>query len=307
MYDLISKGPQGVLKKGWSAQVDDYAIANDWAQQGNVLVVGDSAGGVFGFEGSSGSTLWKQSGSHDGGLLAIKMHPDGNKFATVGQDGRLLIWNAIDGDIIHNIKIGNSWAESLEWSTDGKWLAISMSRYVHVYSVDGYEAWRSSKHPSTVSAIAWSGSKEIATACYGQVTFLDASTGDLQQKFEWKGSLVSMVLSPDKDVVACGSQDNTVHFWRRSTSQDSMMSGYPGKPSILEFDKAGKVLATSGGESVTVWSFDGKGPEGTNPGMLKLHIKPITALSFASSGLVLASGARDGAVFVWDLKSNGNG
>jgi WD40 repeat protein len=137
--------------------------------------------------------------------------------------------------------------------------------------------------------------------------FFDAPTGELRQKLEWKGSLVSMVLSPDGDIVACGSQDNSVHFWRRSTEQDSMMAGYPGKPSALAFNDTGTLLATGGGEAVTVWSFQGDGPEGTRPGVLDLHVQPITNLAFAHRGMRLASGARDGAVVVWALRSNGEG
>ena len=66
---------------------------------------------------------------------------------------------------------------------------------------------------------------ELATACYGQVQFLDGVSGNLIQKLEWKGSLVSIALSSDSDVVACGSQDNSVHFWRRSSGNDSKNVG----------------------------------------------------------------------------------
>ncbi len=168
------------------------------------------------------------------------------------------------------------------------------------------EVWRSDSHPSTVSAIAWS-RRELATACYGQATFFDASTGAARQKLEWQGSLVSMVLSPDGGIVACGSQDNSVHFWRRATGHDSMMSGYPVKPSALAFNDTGTLLATGGGEAVTAWSFRGKGPEGTRPGVLKFHVEPITTLTFAPGALRLASGACDGAVVVWALQRNGRG
>ena len=51
----------------------------------------------------------------------------------------------------------------------------------------------------------------------------------------------------------------------------------------------------------------GDGPEGTAPGELEIHIQPITTLSFAHSGVRLASGARDGAVIVWSLGNTGNG
>ena len=140
----------------------------------------------------------------------------------------------------------------------------------------------------------------MATACYGRV-FLDALTGEVKQKLEWKGSLF-LILSPDGDVVACGSQDKSVHFWRRSTGQDSMMHGYPSKPTNLSFDHTGTLLATGGSEIVMVWSFQGDGPEGTYPGELNFHKKPISALTFQKQKRRLASGCRDG-VIVWSLKA----
>ncbi|MEN0061188.1 MAG: hypothetical protein AAGA48_03505 [Myxococcota bacterium] len=305
MPDLTADRPMGVLRTGWSAEVGDYAIAGGWARAGRVLVVADAAGGIYGFDSKAGATLWQ--GTHDEGVMAMAIHPDGETFATAGQDGRVLIWSASEGQVTKVVELGNGWVEHVAWSPDGRWLAAAISRRVHVFDAEGEEAWRSEAHPSTVSAIAWSGSQELATACYGRVAFFEASSGELGQKLEWKGSLVSMVLSPDGDIVACGSQDNTVHFWRRSTEQDSMMSGYPGKPSALAFDESGTLLATGGGETVLVWSFEGDGPEGTRPGVLKVHVQSITTLAFAHAGMRLASGARDGAVVVWGLQSDGDG
>ena len=91
------------------------------------------------------------------------------------------------------------------------------------------------------------------------MTFFNGSTVELRQKLEWQGSLVSMVFSSDGDIVAYGSQDNTVHFWRRSTKQDSMMSGYPAKPSALAFDDTGTLLATGGGGGGNGLELPGKG------------------------------------------------
>ena len=85
------------------------------------------------------------------------------------------------------------------------------------------------------------------------------------------------------------------------------MSGYPGKPAVLAFDEAGMLMATSGGESITVWCFEGDGPEGTRPGVLKLHVQMITALAFTRRGRRLASGSRDGGVAVWDVRADGEG
>ena len=307
MSELSADGPRGVLRPGWAAEVGDYAIAGGWTARGEALVVGDTAGGVYAFDGKSGATIWAQREVHQGGVLAVAMHPRRHAFATAGQDGRVLVWSAAEGQVSQAIEVGSDWVENVAWSPDGQWLAASCSRQVCTYDADGAQVWRSPDHPSTVSAIAWSGVEELATACYGRVAFFDASTGEPRQKFEWQGSLVSMVLSPDGDIVACGSQDNTVHFWRRSTEEDSMMSGYPAKPSALAFDDTGTLLATGGGQAVTVWSFRGKGPEGTRPGVLDVHVEPVTTLAFAPGVTRLASGARDGGVVVWSLRKNGHG
>ena len=304
---MTRANPRGVLRRGWSVAVGDYAIGGGWTLHGEAVVVGDAAGGVYAFDGKSGATIWTQRGVHEGGVLAVAIHPNRPEFATAGQDGRVLVWSAAEGRVSLAIEVGNGWVENVAWSPDGTWLAASCSRQVHTYGADGAKVWRSPDHPSTVSAIAWSGAAELATACYGRVAFFDASTGELRQKLEWMGSLVSMVLSPDGDVVACGSQDNSVHFWRRSTEQDSMMSGYPAKPSALAFDATGTLLATGGGDAVTVWSFRGSGPEGTRPGVLKHHAQTVTALAFARRGMRLASGARDGGVAVWSFGRDGQG
>ena len=307
MSDLNPGSPMGVLIPSWSEEVGDYAIAGGWIRRGEALVVGDAEGGVYAFDGESGAIAWERPRMHEGGVLAMAVHPSGSAFATAGQDGRVLIWSAAEGQVSRALDVGSGWVENVAWSLDGQRLAASCSRQVRVYDADGAEVWQSGDHPSTVSAIAWSSVGELATACYGRASFFDAASGELRQKLEWQGSLVSMVLSPSGDIVACGSQDNTVHFWRRSTEQDSMMSGYPGKPSALAFDKTGTLLATGGGETVTIWSFRGRGPEGTQPGVLQLHVQPITTLAFAPKAMRLASGCREGAVAVWSLQRNGKG
>ena len=97
MSSINRKVPEGVLRVGWSEQVADYAIAGGWTSNGEELIVGDSAGGVSGFEGKSGTLKWSQSAGHRDGVLAISMRPNSKEFVSAGQDGRLIIWDALDG------------------------------------------------------------------------------------------------------------------------------------------------------------------------------------------------------------------
>ena len=298
---------KGVLRNNWNAEVEDYVIGCEWADEGNILLVGNVAGGVSALEGETGNILWHKSKTHDGNLLAISVNPNGKLFATSGQDGCILIRETAGGAVIETIQLGKGWVEHLEWSQDGISLAASISKNVHVFDYKGQEKWRSEQHSSTISALAWSRNDELATACYGKVAFHDVIRNKINQSLEWKGSLISMELSADGNIVACGSQDNTVHFWRRSTGEDSMMSGYPGKPRNLAFNSSGKLLATGGHEIITVWSFENNGPEGTTPGQLECHESFVSMLSFAPHGNRLASGARDGSIAIWGLMSDGHG
>ena len=117
--------PKGVLRRGWSAAVGDYAIAGGWTLRGEALMVGDAAGGVYAFDGESGAAAWERPGAHDGGVLAVAIHPSGAVFATAGQDGRVLIWSAAEGQVSRAIDVGSGWVENLAWSPDGQRLAAS--------------------------------------------------------------------------------------------------------------------------------------------------------------------------------------
>ena len=173
-------------------------------------MVGDVSGGIYALDGNT-ETSYGRKKVHDGNLL-FDINSMGDLFATSGQDGSISIYQTSDGLIKATIVIDNGWVEHLAWSKDNQFMVASASKNVYVFDSSGKEKWRSEQQESTVSALAWSKSNEIAIACYGKVAFFNIDTNILNQKLEWRGSLVSMVLSPDGDIVACGSQDNTVHF-----------------------------------------------------------------------------------------------
>ena len=78
MSDIDVSTPKGVLHRGWSAEVGDYAIAGGWSLAGESLIVGDTEGGVYAFDGESGAPAWAQRGVHDGGVLSVAIHPSGS-------------------------------------------------------------------------------------------------------------------------------------------------------------------------------------------------------------------------------------
>ena len=54
MSGVSNKSKKGILRRGWSASVDDYAISGGWSLGGETLMVADASGGIFAFDGKSG-------------------------------------------------------------------------------------------------------------------------------------------------------------------------------------------------------------------------------------------------------------
>ena len=55
--EITEDDPKGILRKGWSSVIEDYALAGGWSSKGKILVVGDATGGLYAFEGISGRLI----------------------------------------------------------------------------------------------------------------------------------------------------------------------------------------------------------------------------------------------------------
>lgn len=297
----------GELQHLWTAAADDYATAQAWDPQFERLFVGDARGHVFAFERRGGQAAWRIRDACAGGIAALAHHPKKPWLAVGDAAGGVRLWDSREGRSLGSWTMPESWLSGLSWSPDASALAVASGRMLRILEPDGTILWSSESHPSTVSAFAWAGSEELVTACYGQAAIWSLQRAEATEVFVWRGSLVSLALAPRASIIACGSQDRSVHFWRRTTREDSAMTGYATKPAALAFDARGEVLATSGDDSVTVWSFAEGGPEGTTPGILSLHSDPVTSLAFSRRDRKLVSGARDGSIAVWSLNRRAEG
>ena len=82
---MSNQSKKGILRRGWTASVDDYAISGGWSLGGEVLMVADASGGIFAFDGKSGDVWWSQQKVHEESGLATSIHPSGTKIATAGE------------------------------------------------------------------------------------------------------------------------------------------------------------------------------------------------------------------------------
>ncbi len=300
MPDL--KPPRGLLAPGWQGHMEEYCRGAEWSADGSVLAVIDAAGSLGGFERATGARRFHIP-AHDGGAIALAFEATRGAWWTGGEDGQLRRFS-LSGSSLPvepwGVSARTAWVEAVAVGPKGL-VAAARGRHAVVFDRDGVRQFATPAHDSTVSAVGFLPSGELATASYGRVTLFSPEDGAERTRLEFQGSLVSLAVRADGEILAGGSQDNTVHFWRRSSGEDSIMAGYPYKPTELSFDPAGRWLAVAGSERVTVWSFAAPGPEGTAPVLLAAHVAAVTSLRFSRRGLRLASGGRDGLVMLWQL------
>jgi WD40 repeat protein len=291
---------QTELEARWQLDLSDYATSVSISHDGSLAALGTGGGNLVVVETETGRERWRAA-AHDAGIQAMEFSRSAPILATAGQDGRARLFGP-GGEQLAVLPGKGGWVDRLAWAPDGKHLATASGRVVRVWTARGEPLVESEPHPSTVTGLAWrKDSKELATCCYGGVYLWPLGGGAAGRVLRWKGSLISLAWSPDSKVIACGSQDASVHFWRLPSGRDSEMRGYPFKPRALAWDAGSTMLATAGDARVTVWSFLGKGPEGKSPQQLEGHQALCTALAFAPRGSLLASGSQDTGILFWDL------
>jgi WD40 repeat protein len=240
---------------------------------------------------------------HTTGTLCLAMHPSGKLLASSGQDGFIRIWDIVKGTQRHGMEAGHAWGAKVAWSRDGELLASAAGRSLRVWTSDGKLAQEYPGHSSTISDIEFlPKSKGLASCEYGAVHFWAHGKKDPQRSFQWKGSLLSLAISPDEKFVAAGGQDSTVHVWRVNDGSDMQMSGYPCKVRELSWNRTGQWLATGGGPAPCIWDCSGKGPADSQPLQFKAHKKPVTALAFSPSTEILACVGQDGCLGFWRMR-----
>lgn len=277
-------------RSSWRADVDDAVAALAVAPDGRVAVAGA--------EGSL--TLLSADGTIDHrrvlsfGCLAVAWSPAGDRIAVGCLDGVRLV-DATGAEVASHL---DGWCSAVAWSFDGARLAAGLGRTAAVFDATGRRLF-SSDRDSTVTAVEWI-NRRVATAAYGGVHVYPVSRGAPPDVMPFTGSLLALAISPDRRWAASGNQDATLHVWRIGRQGDELgMSGYPTKITTLAFSPDSTLLASGGGQDVTVWDFTGHGPRGSTPRILRAHDDMVTAVAWSADGELLAGAAGDGRVAVW--------
>ena len=255
-----------------SQQLDLPANATDCAFSscGTICAVslGDGSISLFEISDSENSAAPKVTTVNDKlhHVAAVGIQSLGSDFVSIGQDGRA-VW--IDSSAPENSRIlfefPGAWIESIAVSEDSGLIALASGHRCVVVDRQG-NVHLDADVGSTISDLAFDAvGRRLAISRYDGVTTATPATGELDLQLDWKGSHTGVSWSPSGRYIVTATQEKELHVWDLVTLQDFRIGGYPRKCHQMVWSAKDEILACSGADVITAWSFAGTGPAGRPP------------------------------------------
>lgn len=312
----VWNGSTGAVKTQFEmpGTVEVAALSPD----GTVIAGGDHEGAVVVQPVAGGAPRWSVVGAA-GQVTGVGILPDGKTIVSGQRSGVIAVWDAITGSLKKAIPIPDHQVSALVLSPDGKTLAAALpwktftltmeekgetSERIDLFDTTTWMARRtlSSSGPSGFDSLAFSpDSHLLAASAHDAVLLWDAASGEpkpLPGRFILQNGLA---FSPSGTLFAVGENGIPVYDLPAFVKREREL-GIGGNHNWPVFTADSKTLITANesGE-LEFWKVEGVDQDRSHPTFAKMqHPAPIMAIAVSSDGQWIASGDRDGTIFVWD-------
>jgi WD40 repeat protein len=177
-------------------------------------------------------------------ISALASSPDGNSFATGGQDGIVHLWSLLDGKNLANI-IHGAEIKKLSFSPDSLLVAAAGADYTaRVFTAaDGREVARMC-HTREINALAFSpGGELLATASSDNIARVWESVSSFQRLATYKLPVDDVTISADGKYVASRSADRSTRIQTTDNGKVYWSEEFRGEIKDIKFSPDGEYFA----------------------------------------------------------------
>jgi WD40 repeat protein/tRNA A-37 threonylcarbamoyl transferase component Bud32 len=277
------------------------------ADAGATVVAAHADGQLHAWLRSEGGYREVHPGEHGAKIAVLAVAPGGRRFATVGTDGKIKLWERDGGDrFVATVApiAPTSDVTTMTFSADGAVLAAGEKKgTVHRYRLGTAAPEILTGHEATVRALAFSPSGDrLASGSYDSSVRLWPAGSDAPVVMkDHLGPVLSLAFAPDGSRLASGGVDGIVRIWDVASGTIAQRLRGSGALIDIVFSEDGlHVAAASLQGPLRLWSVQSAAGQILAPPSDKAR-----ACAFAPSGRALVCTAETGRLRLWGLGDDG--
>ncbi len=232
---------------------------------------------------------------HTSRILSLAFNPINNTILSGSADGTMRSWDADTGSELHTFisLIGD--VDSVLFSRDGNTATCLITL--------GEFSTRSDSRSSIIAIFdVATGTERHRINAYNAPTPSIVSHDPVFHPTEHTSNIDSIAMSPDDELIASASGDNTIRIWNVETGKHQrVLTKDAGYADNLTFSPDGKILAGISIDNIVFWDVH-SGAELNTITNVHDHAD-FTCIAFGPDGKVLASGAENKTIRLWDVNT----